>query len=335
MKNWLWWGVNVARIAHAGVLSLVVAAFATAGAAVAAGSASAPVAASLAVTGTSDAVILPVPDFKASNDRPIPRITMYQKDKDKPCFFSLYDGGKIDFTQSSQCPNDQHYYFQIEYAHEGMVIEFHDAPSCNGSEPYVKYKVTLLPGEGDTGTIPSPTSIVAGDGIQPGHPVLDAEGKPRLQMVERKAGTLEGKISCVRVSMLLPNGPFQFDEGRCLEGPLSDNSQRLRTWVCSSTQVKQRFFEINDGTRSLYAAWIARTPDYVPYAGHGAGPNYIAEIIPTAPASNRFHYAADSKLKTPSGRCMAISEDGMTLVGAPCTGSGVLTWQRMLIPPSR
>ncbi|MGC7403756.1 hypothetical protein ACPWR0_13275 [Pandoraea pneumonica] len=197
----------------------------------------------------------------------LPTITMHNKNGDQKCSFSLYDGGTINFKDTSNCDNDKYYTFEITGAHEGMAIEFHDAPSCNGSEPHANYVVSFKNGAGPIGSVAS-TSVEQSMGKSVGTRLTDGAGNDVLIADGYRSGQLVDKVSCVKVSMLLPDGPFRIRSraypDMCLTGnPAMGN--RMRLAACADGNAYQMFFEKNDAERTMYAAWVPREKNFIPF----------------------------------------------------------------------
>ncbi|WP_141118720.1 hypothetical protein [Pandoraea sp. PE-S2R-1] len=239
----------------------------------------------------------------------LPNITMYENDVDKTCSFALYDGGSIDFTQSGQCKNDEYYSFSISGAHEGMEIEFHDEPSCNGSQPFAKYVVSFRTGGELTGNV-AKTGVGLSQDKSVGTRLNDGDGKDVLIANGYKSGTLGGKVSCVRVHKLLPEGPYRLRSVRypdkCLTGGVTDTSP-MRVMPCTDGEVKQSFFELNNPERSVYAGWVPRGAPYVPVLRLTHNPalgRYDAVVALPGSVPPWFDYNASTKVLSANGICI-------------------------------
>lgn len=119
-----------------------------------------------------------------------PIIKFYNKQGVNDCTFTMYNGS-INFKSSNNnCKNDNEYSFSIEDARDGMSFSIQDAPSCNNSEPWARYKINQ-----DHVAIPL-TSVDAAYNLKPGQvikPGLVADG-------HKNTNQLYGKVSCVAMS---------------------------------------------------------------------------------------------------------------------------------------
>ncbi|VVE04062.1 hypothetical protein PIN31115_02267 [Pandoraea iniqua] len=239
----------------------------------------------------------------------LPNITMYENDVDKTCSFALYDGGSIDFTQSSQCQNDEYYSFSISGAHEGMEIEFHDEPSCTGSQPFAKYVVSFRTGGELTGSV-AKTGVGLSQDKSVGTRLNDGDGKDVLIANGFKSGTLGGKVSCVSVHKLLPDGPYRFRSvmypDKCLTGGVTDEVP-MRVTACEEGNGHQMFFEMNVAERWPYAAWRPRSSTYAPVMRHISNPSigrHNVSIALTDIPPPYFHYNTATKVLESGGFCI-------------------------------
>ncbi|WP_157125809.1 hypothetical protein [Pandoraea norimbergensis] len=234
---------------------------------------------------------------------------MYENDVDKTCSFALYDGGSINFTQSSQCKNDEYYSFSISGAHEGMEIEFHDEPSCNGSQPFAKYVVSFRTGGELTGNV-AKTGVGLSQDKSVGTRLNDGDGKDVLIANGFKSGNLGGKVSCVSVHKLLPDGPYRFRSvkypDKCLTGGVTDATP-MRVTTCAQGDGKQMFFEMNVAERWPYAAWRPRSSTYAPVLRHtfnaSLGRHDVFVALADAPPPY-FRYDTAAKVLESGGFCI-------------------------------
>lgn len=265
------------------------------------------------------------------HDHPLPKITMWEKNADKPCSFSLYDGQKINFKDSSSCPNDEHYFFSIQGAHEGMWLEIQNNPDCGNNESYAFYKVSFQDQQtGDIGT----TEVQLSQQKDVGTRLLDGDGKPYLLADGwRGSNTLQGAVSCVKVGQLLPDGPFQFRSKKfpneCL-GFRGFDTVRVGTRSCNDADIAHMlyFLSLSSGGGIPYASWRARTKNYMPAIykdSHG-----IANILSAGVSDQMPHYGADGRFRVGS-ECLHVITPGYTQF-RPCTGTDdeVFTTERYI-----
>lgn len=265
------------------------------------------------------------------HDHALPKITMWQKDGDKPCSFSLYDGQLINFQNSSSCPNDEHYFFSISGAHEGMWLEIQNSPYCLNNESYAFYKVSFQ--DQQTGEV-AKTEVQLSQGKTVGTRLVDGDGKPYLLADGwRGSNPLPGAVSCVKVGQLLPDGPFRYRSAyytsqlRCLRGPEVDGGQ----WglpVCDNADGRQSYFSTLNQQTYIYAGWIPRTKGYAPYLASEdirlklATPNWNP-----GPAV-RFIYDESTQQLKSNGRCAYILPNAPDVYVGECLNSNTYRWVR-------
>ncbi|VVE68339.1 hypothetical protein PCA31118_02872 [Pandoraea captiosa] len=236
-------------------------------------------AAGAADTQASAVAVPPSTGAMPKHDHALPLIEMRQKDNDKPCSFSLYDGQKINFrNDSSGCVNDEYYFFKITGAHEGMWVEIQNNPDCGYNESYAAYVVSFQ--DTSTGDIGA-TRVELSQHKAVGTRLLDGNGKPYLVADGwRGSSQLQGAVSCVKVGALLPDGPFAF-ESSVVDLPghpvcLGLNShyggtQSLGVQWCDSAYDRpmQAFYGTLTEVPVYYAQWIPRTKAFTPFIGVG------------------------------------------------------------------
>ncbi|VVE16128.1 hypothetical protein [Pandoraea commovens] len=202
------------------------------------------------------------------HDHALPTITMWEANGEKPCSFSLYDGEKINFKQNSSCPNDEHYFFSISGAHEGMWLEIQNNPDCGNNESYAFYKVSFQ--DQQTGEI-GKTVVQLSQQKDVGTRLLDGNGKPYLLADGwRGSSPLPGAVSCVRVGQLLPDGPFRYRSktipDKCVLNGSLTNFLTVRLGNCDDPTAAF-YSTLSSGTPIIYAAWIPRTKTFTPALG--------------------------------------------------------------------
>lgn len=265
------------------------------------------------------------------HDHALPKITMWEKSPDTSCSFSLYDGQQINFKDSSACPNDEHYFFSISGAHEGMWLEIQNNPYCGYNESYAFYKVSFQ--DQQTGEI-GKTEVQLSQGKAVGTRLIDGNGEPYLLADGWRGGSnLQGAVSCVKVGQLLPDGPFRYRSAyytsqlRCLRGPDVDGGQ----WglpVCDNADGRQSYFSTLNQQTYIYAGWIPRTKGFAPYLASDdirlrlATPNWNP-----GPAVV-FTYDESTQQMKANGRCAYIIPNAPDVYVGECLNSSTYKWIR-------
>ncbi len=238
------------------------------------------------------------------HDHALPTITMWQENADKPCSFSLYDGQQINFKENSSCPNDEHYYFSIHGAHEGMWLEIQNNPDCGNNESYAFYKVSFQDQQiGDIGK----TVVQLSQQKDVGTRLIDGDGKPYLLANGwRGSSPLQGAVSCVKVGQLLPDGPFRYRAKLypdfCLASKVESDAM-LGGEECDGGVWSARtgfYSTLSSGTPTIYAAWIARTSDYIPALYKRPNLNYSEIFKPGGFAGSELVYGEDGRFRVGS-----------------------------------
>ncbi|UVA81379.1 hypothetical protein [Pandoraea commovens] len=246
------------------------------------------------------------------HDHALPTITMWQKNADKPCSFSLYDGQQINFKDNSACPNDEHYYFSISGAHEGMWLEIQNNPDCGNNESYAFYKVSFQDQQvGDIGQ----TVVQLSQQKDVGTRLLDGNGKPYLLADGwRGSNPLPGAVSCVKVGQLLPDGPLQFRSKKfpneCL-GFRGFDTVRVGTRNCDDSDIQHMlyFLSLSSGGGIPYATWRTRTKDFIPAIYKDSAGS--ASILYSGVSNQMPRYGEDGRFRV-GDECLYVITLGYT-----------------------
>ncbi|SNU85922.1 hypothetical protein [Pandoraea sputorum] len=255
------------------------------------------------------------------HDHPLPKITMWEKNADKPCSFSLYDGQKINFKDSSSCPNDEHYFFSIQGAHEGMWLEIQNNPDCGNNESYAFYKVSFQDQQiGDIGV----TEVQLSQGKTEGTRLIDGNGKPYLLADGwRGSSNLQGAVSCVKVGQLLPDGPFRYRSktipDKCVINQSLTNFTTVHLGNCDHPTAAF-FSTLSSGTPLIYAAWIARTKTFAPALGLDMDYSVVVRVRVTPDRQVRpLEFGSDGRLRHQNHCVYAVAP--ITLYTRDCSGA--------------